>query len=481
MTTGRPLPKIERGKGMSEKTWGGRFQKKTEKVVEKFTSSIDFDRHLYAYDIDGSIAHCEMLAKQQIITKDEAEKLIAGLRVIKDRIEKGEFEYDDRLEDIHMHIESRLAAEVGDVARKLHTARSRNDQIALDLRLYLKHESMSIINMLMGLRETLVVLAKQHTDTILPGYTHLQRAQPVLLAHHLLAYAEMFSRDTERMKDSLKRLDDMPLGTAALAGTTYPIDREYTAKRLNFSRVSENSIDSVADRDFVMEFLSIASICMVHLSRISEEMILWSSTEFNFIEIPDAFATGSSIMPQKKNPDVCELTRGKAGRVFGDLIAVLTMMKSLPMSYNRDMQEDKEPLFDAVDTLKGCIEVYTAMLPEIKFNKEVMLKGAITGYLNATEVADYLTSKGMPFREAHSCAGKIVAHAIGEGKEINELTLMALKPFSNLIEKDLFDVLTPEAMINRRKSYGGTGTKNVIEAIERAEWRLNQERDDLKQ
>ncbi|HBN27156.1 MAG TPA: argininosuccinate lyase, partial [Desulfobacteraceae bacterium] len=327
----------------AKKPWDGRFTAGTDQLVEAFTSSIQIDKHLYSHDIDGSIAHCSMLAKQSIITEDEASEIILGLKNIKKEIENGTFLFNDSLEDIHMHIEARLIQTVGKAAQKLHTARSRNDQVALDVRLYLKHEILIILENLNQLKKTILSFAKKYIDVILPGYTHLQRAQPVLFSHHMMAYYEMFSRDYERFHDCLKRTDVMPLGSAALAGTTYPIDREYTANLLRFSKISENSIDSVSDRDFIMEFLSTASICMVHFSRLSEEFILWSSYEFNFIELPDSFATGSSIMPQKKNPDICELIRGKAGRVFGDLVAILSMMKSQPLAYNRDMQEDKEP------------------------------------------------------------------------------------------------------------------------------------------
>ncbi|RPJ15408.1 MAG: argininosuccinate lyase, partial [Desulfobacteraceae bacterium] len=342
------------------------------------------------------------------------------------------------------------------------------DQIALDIRMYMRKETLEIINGLIGLREILLSLAAGHTGTVMAGYTHLQKAQPVLFAHHLMAYYEMFSRDTERMRDCLKRINVMPLGSAALAGTTYPIDREYTAGLLNFPKVSANSIDSVSDRDFIIEFLASASICMVHFSRISEELVLWSSFEFNYIELPDAFATGSSIMPQKKNPDIPELVRGKSGRVFGDLFALLAIMKSLPLSYNRDMQEDKQPVFDAIDTLKACIGIYIKMLPNIKINKNVMLKGALSGFLNATDMADYLVTKGMAFRDAHACAGKAVGYAIKKHKELHDFTLEEMKLFSPLFSSDIFDALTPESMIERRKSFGGTAAGNVVKAIKKA-------------
>jgi argininosuccinate lyase len=464
---------------MSEKPWDGRFSLKTDRLVEAFTSSINIDKRLYSYDIEGSIAHCRMLARQSIITEEDASLLIQGLGKIKRDIERGEFLFDDSLEDIHMHIESRLLQDIGKVAQKLHTARSRNDQIALDVRMYLRDETLDILKNLISLRELIVDFAKVHIDAVLPGYTHLQRAQPVLLSHHMMAYYEMFSRDCGRFRDALKRINIMPLGSAALAGTTYPIDREYTAELLGFPEVSANSIDSVSDRDFIIEFLAAASLCMVHFSRISEELVLWSSSEFGFIELPDSFSTGSSIMPQKKNPDVPELVRGKTGRVFGDLIALLSIMKALPLAYNRDMQEDKGTLFDAVDTLKACVEIYIKMLPNIEIKKEAMLEAASKGFLNATDMADYLVAMGMPFRQAHSCIGKIVSCAISENKELHEMTLKELKPFSSLFKKDVFDILTTRQMIDRRKSSGGTATKNVKAAIKLAEGDLKKEKENL--
>ncbi len=453
---------------MAEKPWEGRFAEKTDRGVELFTSSIDVDKRLYAHDIDGSIAHCRMLAHTSIITQEEAEKLIEGLVAIKREIQRGKFIFEHSLEDIHMHIEARLFQEVGKIAQKLHTARSRNDQVALDSRMYLREETRNIIRLIDALNETIVSLAEDNIDVIMPGYTHLQRAQPVLFSHHLMAYFEMFQRDRARFCDCFKRINVLPLGSAALAGTTYPIDRLYTAGLLDFTDVSANSIDSVSDRDFMMEFLSCASITMVHLSRLSEEMILWSSSEFGFIEISDAFSTGSSIMPQKKNPDVPELVRGKAGRVFGDLFAMLTLMKSLPLAYNRDMQEDKPALFDAVDTLKACLDIYSAMLPKLKINKEVLNKATEKGFLNATDLADYLVVKGLTFRESHSCVGKAVGYALSRNKELHELSLDEMKSFSSLIEEDVFDILSPEQMINRRKSFGGTAAENVMVAIQAA-------------
>ncbi|MFO7554570.1 MAG: argininosuccinate lyase [Desulfobacterales bacterium] len=457
---------------MAEKLWDGRFSEKTDKMVEDFTASIDIDKRLYSYDIEGSIAHCRMLAKTSIISEADASALIEGLVAIKREIDRGKFRFDNSLEDIHMHIEARLIQKVGKVAQKLHTARSRNDQVVLDVRMYLRDETLKTIKRLVMLTKIIVDLAKTYMDVILPGYTHLQRAQPVLLSHHFMAYYEMFSRDIDRFKEGLKRINVLPLGSAALAGTTYPIDREYTAQLLDFPKVSANSIDAVSDRDFIIEFISAASICMVHLSRLSEEFILWSTSEFGFIELPDSFATGSSIMPQKKNPDVPELVRGKSGRVFGDLVSLLTMMKSLPLSYNRDMQEDKTALFDTVDILTECIEIYIKMLPKLKINQEVMQQAASRGFLNATDMADYLVAGGMPFRQAHGCVGKVVAYASRMNKELHELTLEELQKFSSHIKKDIFDILTTEQMINRRTSFGGTASECVKAAIKAAEKEL---------
>jgi argininosuccinate lyase len=457
---------------MATKLWQGRFSEKTAKIVEAFTASIDVDRRLYAYDIQGSIAHCKMLAGTGIISDDEAVQIVDGLRQVQHEIESGQFSFSDSLEDIHTHIETRLVEIVGQVAGKLHTARSRNDQVALDVRLYLRDEVRRLRDRLIDFQGVMVDLAEKHLDVVLPGYTHLQRAQPVLLAHHLMAYYEMFSRDADRLEDVLERVDVMPLGSAALAGTTYPIDRAYTAELLNFPRLAANSIDAVSDRDFVIEFVSAASICMMHLSRLSEELILWSSAEFNFIELPEAFATGSSIMPQKKNPDVAELVRGKTGRVFGSLTALLTMMKSLPLAYDRDMQEDKALLFDTVDTLGACIEVYLQMLPQIAFHAKIMEQAASRGFLNATDLADYLVMRGMPFREAHHCVGQAVQTAVRECKELHELTLNELRKFSPLIQSDVYEYLSLNQMIDRRQSAGGTSTDQVKAAVRQAQIRL---------
>jgi argininosuccinate lyase len=454
---------------MAEKPWDGRFAEKTDQATEAFTASIHYDQRLYPYDIEGSMAHCRMLAHVGVISDEEADLMVQGLADIRRELDHGEFEFDPGLEDIHMHIEARLLHKIGKTAQKLHTGRSRNDQVALDVRMFLRHETRLTIGLLRALRAELVAFARKHSAVILPGYTHTQRAQPVCLGHHLMAYYEMFTRDQARMLDALKRINVMPLGAAALAGTTYPIDREFVADLLEFPEVSANSMDTVADRDFVIEFLSAASICMVHLSRLSEEFVLWNTQEFGFLILPDAFATGSSIMPQKKNPDIPELVRGKSGRVFGDLMALLTLMKSLPLAYNRDMQEDKEPLFNSVDILQSCLDIYIRMIPKVEINAEAMGRAASKGFLNATDMADYLVKNGMAFRKAHDCVGQAVAYALSQGKELHELPLAELQRFSQRIQADLFDHLTLTAMVDRRTSLGGTATENVIAAIERAE------------
>lgn len=451
-----------------EKQWGGRFSEKTHPLAEAFTSSILVDRRLYRHDIQGSIAHVKTLLQAGILTQEETDTIVSGLSEIEQDIADGNFSYSDALEDIHMHIESALKDRIGEVAKKLHTGRSRNDQVALDTRLYLKAETGNLILALQGLQLAITEVAEKEIHTVMPGYTHLQRAQPVLLSHHLMAYYEMFKRDEERMEDCRKRTDVMPLGSAALAGTTYPLDREYTAGLLGFHSVSRNSMDAVSDRDFVMEFLFCAGLVMTHLSRLSEEIILWSSKEFSFVELPDAFATGSSIMPQKKNPDIPELVRGKTGKVYGHLVHLLTLMKSLPLTYNRDMQEDKLPLFDTVDTVSACIEIYTKMLPKLRFNSARMRESAQTGYLDATDLADYLVAKGISFRRAHEISGKAVAFGIETGKELHELSLDELKGFSEVIEEDVYSAISLETMINRRATAGGTAIRLVQKAIDAA-------------
>jgi argininosuccinate lyase len=453
---------------MAEKPWDGRFAIPTDKSVERFTSSIAIDSRMFREDIQGSIAHSRMLASVGILTDAEADAIEKGLREIETEIEAGRFAYDDSLEDIHMHIETALTEKIGDAARKLHTARSRNDQVALDIRLWLRRETLEILDGLRRLRSVLVDLAEAHLHVPMPGYTHTQRAQPVLFSHHMMAYYEMFTRDARRFEDALTRINVMPLGAAALAGTPHPIDRELVRRLLDFPEMAANSMDAVADRDFIAEFLSAASISMVHFSRISEELILWSTSEFAFIQLSDAFTTGSSIMPQKKNPDIPELVRGKTGRVLGHLVNILTLMKSLPMTYNRDMQEDKFPLFDGVDTLKDVLDIYIRMLPTMKVQEERLKKACETGFLNATDMADYLVERGLPFRKAHSVVGKAVAYALSRGKELQDLSLKELQEFSGLVEGDIFEALSVESMINRRRSAGGTATENVKAAIRNA-------------
>ena len=449
-----------------KKLWSGRFKGGTEKAVEDFTESVSFDARLWKYDIEGSIAHVRMLGRQKIISRRDADQIIRGLQKIAVEIASGKFRFREGLEDVHMNIEHALIRKIGHAGGKVHTARSRNDQVALDIRLYLRDEINRIIGLLKGLSKAFVALAAKHADTVMPGYTHLQRAQPVLLSHHLLAYYEMCERDRERFEECLKRTNVMPLGSAALSGTTFPIDRKYVAKLLKFPRISENSIDAVSDRDFVIEFISASGILMSHLSRLSEEFILWNSLEFNFVELPDAFTTGSSIMPQKKNPDVLELTRGKTGRVYGNLMSILTVMKALPLAYNRDMQEDKIPLFDTVDTVTSCMEVLTKMLPKVRFHKNIMKNATSAGFLTATDMAEYLVKKGMPFREAHGVTGAVVKHCLEKNITLTELTLEELKGFSALIGRDIFQFLAVETSVNEKKSYGGTSGKLVRSRIQ---------------
>ncbi|MFN3479232.1 MAG: argininosuccinate lyase [Thermodesulfovibrionales bacterium] len=455
-----------------KKLWAGRFRERTAKVVESFTESISFDSRLWRYDIEGSIAHAMMLGRQGIITEEEAEAIIRGLREIASEIESGKFEFREELEDIHMNIEHALTKKIGDSGKKLHTARSRNDQIALDIRLYMRSEIREIISLLSSTQTVLLETAEKNINVIMPGYTHMQRAQPVLLSHHLLAYIHMLERDSERLRDCLKRVNVLPLGSCAMAGTSLPIDRRYVAELLSFDTISENSIDSVSDRDILLEFLADASILMMHLSRFAEELVLWSTEEFGFITISDAFTTGSSIMPQKKNPDVAELIRGKTGRVYGDLFSLLTTMKGLPLSYNRDMQEDKEPLFDAVDTVKAVLSVLREMIPAIKFNQDKMYKASSSGFTTATDIAEYLVKKGVPFRKAHEVAGKIVLSCIEKGKDLTDLTLKDYRGFSTLIDKDIYSVLTPEGSIKGKISYGSTSKKEVMRQIRRLKARL---------
>lgn len=443
------------------KPWGGRFTEATDTLVEEYTASIPYDWRLYPYDIAGSMAHALMLAKQRIITDREARRIVAGLREILKEISDGKLQFRLELEDIHMHIESRLIRKIGPVGGKLHTARSRNDQVALDVRMYLRDVILEIRRLLRQLQRTIVDLADRNQDTVMPGYTHLQRAQPVLFGHHLLAYYEMFERDRGRLTDCFHRLNVLPLGAGALAGTVLPIDRKRVAKLLGFDGVAENSMDAVSDRDFAIEFLSACSQIMVHISRLSEELVLWSSSEFGFITISDAFTTGSSIMPQKKNPDVAELSRGKTGRVFGNLMALLTLMKGLPLAYNRDMQEDKEPLFDTADTMTATLGVVNAMLRGITVHRERMRHAAEDGFITATDLADYLVRKGMPFREAHEVVGRAVLLALEQSCGLKDLPLAEYRKLSGLIAKDVYQAISVEASVGRRKSQGGTAPDNL--------------------
>ena len=455
-----------------KKPWSGRFKESTDTLMEQFSASISFDRRLYAYDIEGSIAHCQMLAKCKIISQAESKKIVGGLKRVLKEFESGKFQCDDRLEDIHMNIESRLTELVGAVGGKLHTARSRNDQVCLDIRLYLRDQVAEIVQGITLLAKTLLKLARKHTDTIIPGYTHMQQAQPILLAHHLLAHIEMLVRDRERMEDAWKRINIMPLGAAALSGTGFPIDRKYTAKLLNFPEVSHNSIDSVSDRDFAIEFCSASGILMMHLSRFCEEVVLWSSCEFDWLELSDAYTTGSSIMPQKKNPDAAELIRGKSGRVYGNLVSMLTLMKSLPLAYNKDLQEDKEPVFDTVDTVKVSLAVFEGMMKTAEFKKIPMDRVDISGFLTATDMADYLAAKGVPFRLAHEITGQTVAYCIASGKTLQDVTLKELKKISPRFNADVFDHITLESSVQKKDVYGGTAKKQVLAQIARLDKKL---------
>ncbi len=455
----------------TSKPWAGRFNEPTDAFVEAFTASVDFDRRLYRYDIQGSIAHATMLARQGILTDGECATIVAGLGRIRERIEGGDFRWSVALEDVHMNVESALTDDVGEVGKKLHTGRSRNDQVATDVRLYLREEITIIQGEMRRLQRALLDLAEREAETILPGFTHLQTAQPVTFGHHLLAWFEMLERDAGRLDDCARRLNVMPLGAAALAGTSYPLDRHYSAELLGFDRPAENSLDAVSDRDFAIEFCAAASICLMHLSRFSEELI-WSSAQFGFVELSDSFCTGSSIMPQKKNPDVPELVRGKAGRIFGHLMALLTLMKGQPLAYNKDNQEDKEPLFDTVDNLKGCLKVFADMVPVIRPRREAMLAAARKGYATATDLADYLVRQGIAFRDAHEVVGKAVAYGIAQGRDLGELSLAELQEFSDRIGEDVFEVLTLEGSVAARDHIGGTAPRQVRAAIERARQRM---------
>jgi argininosuccinate lyase len=460
---------------MSDQTnssWGGRFSEPTDAFVARYTASVDFDQRMYAHDIQGSIAHAKMLTKVGVLTQAECDDILRGLEEVRIEIERGDFNWSIELEDVHMNIEAALTAKIGITGKKLHTGRSRNDQVATDIRLYLRDEVDNISAELTRLQEGLIGLAAAHTDTIMPGFTHLQTAQPVTFGHHILAWNEMLERDFERLQDVRKRINYLPLGAAALAGTTYPIDRHYTAELLGFTAPTENSLDSVSDRDFAIEFTSAGAIIMMHMSRFSEELVLWASAQFQFIHLPDRFCTGSSIMPQKKNPDVPELVRGKSGRVYGHLMSLLTLMKSQPLAYNKDNQEDKEPLFDTVDTLRDSIRAFADMAPHLVPNKPSMYEAARRGFSTATDLADYVVVKGIPFRDAHEIVGKAVAYGIETGKDLSEMTLEELQKFSDQITADVFDVLTLEGSVAARNHIGGTAPNQVAAAAKRASERL---------
>ena len=448
------------------KLWAGRFQKETDLVVNDFNSSILFDCRLYKEDITGSIAHATMLGKQGIIEQAEADKIINGLKAILADIEAGEVEFTMDNEDIHMNIEAILTQRIGATGKRLHTSRSRNDQVAVDFRLYVKEEIPVIINQVLDLEQVLIQKAEENLSTVMPGYTHLQRAQPTTFAHYMMAYANMFRRDVTRLEDCLERLDECPLGAGALATSTYPVDRQMTAKLLGFAKPTENSMDSVSDRDYAIEFLSACSIMMMHLSRFAEEIILWCSWEFKYADLDDAYSTGSSIMPQKKNPDVAELVRGKTGRVYGDLMTLLTVMKALPLAYNKDMQEDKEPVFDAMDTVEMCLPVFGAMLQTLTIRPKNMAKAAAGGFINATDCADYLVKKGMPFREAYMIVGRLVNMCIRSGENLETLTLRDFRAISDLFDSDVYEALELKHCVHERKVYGGPSKDDVTRQIQ---------------
>ena len=453
---------------MGDKIWGGRFQEPLDEVLDRFNASLPFDRRLYAQDIEGSMAHCRMLGRRGILSEEDAGRIVDALTEIRREMDRGEHLFDRQAEDIHSLVEMLLVERIGPLGGKLHTARSRNDQIALDVRMFVRDASERLIARIRDMQAVIVDLAERHLDVVCPGYTHTQRAQPVLLAHHLMAYFEMLRRDRARLRDGLSRVNVMPLGSAALAGSTFDIDPASVAEELGFAETSRNSMDAVSDRDFTAELLFGCSLLMMHLSRLSEELILWSSQEFGFVKMPDAFCTGSSIMPQKKNPDLPELVRGKTGRVYGNLMALLTTMKGLPLTYNKDMQEDKEPLFDTVDTAEACLEVMTRLLGNLSFDKEAMRRATERGYLTATDLADYLVTKGLTFRDAHEVAGNMVVFALERDRELSALTLEEMQEFSGRIEGDVYDWLDPARCVARRNAPGGTGPDMVKRQIELA-------------
>jgi argininosuccinate lyase len=455
-----------------EKPWGGRFTEATDVLVETFTASVNVDRRLYRHDIAGSIAHAQMLAKVGVLTPAECDAIVTGLKQIETEIERGDFAWSVALEDVHMNIEARLTERIGAAGKKLHTARSRNDQVATDLRLYLRDGIDAVLAAIRALQEAILTAAEREADSLMPGFTHLQVAQPVTFGHHLLAWFEMLTRDAARFREARARVNVMPLGSAALAGTSYPIDRAYTAKLLGFEAVTENSLDAVSDRDFAIEFTAAAALLMTHLSRFSEELVLWSSSQFGFIELSDAYCTGSSIMPQKKNPDVPELVRGKTGRVTGHLLALLTLMKAQPLAYNKDNQEDKEPVFDTLDTVLACLKVYAGMLPAMRVKREAMARAAATGFSTATDLADYLVRRGVAFRDAHEIVGQAVRLAIDTGRDLAQLGREEFQQLSRHIGDDIYQVLTPAGSVNARNHFGGTAPAQVRAAIARARQRL---------
>ena len=445
--------------------WGGRFTKNTDEAVKAFNDSLPFDRRLYREDIEGSIAHAAMLGRQGIISQEDADRIVEGLKGILTDIESGALTFEGGYEDIHSFVEAHLTDRIGDAGKRLHTGRSRNDQVALDMRMFARRKAGEIREDLLTLLEVIIDLMEKHTGTYMPGFTHLQKAQPTTLAHHLGAYFEMFRRDVTRLKDCMVRMNECPLGAGAMAGTTYPLDREFTAKLLDFDRPTRNSMDSVSDRDYLIELMSDLSLVMMHLSRFSEELIIWNSNEYRFVEMDDAFSTGSSVMPQKKNPDICELVRGKTGRVYGDLLSLLTTMKAIPLAYNKDMQEDKEPAFDAIDTAQACVRLFAQMLRTTRFREDVMRRSAVLGFTNATDAADYLVVRGVPFRDAHGIIGRIVLHCIDANKSIDELTLKELQAFSPVFGEDIYDAISLETCVEKRLTIGAPGTDAMNEVI----------------
>ena len=462
---------------MAEQLWGGRFSKSTDEMINDFQASIDFDKRMYNEDIAGSIAHAAMLAKAGIISEADRDDIIKGLKDIYKKIEEGNFSFEVALEDIHMNIEKRLTDAIGEAGGRLHTARSRNDQVALDTHMFIRRQVVEVEKLILDMQAALVETARKYSDVIMPGYTHLQRAQPILFSHHMMAYFSMLKRDFDRFRGVYERCDIMPLGAGALAGTTFPIDRPFVAEQLNFDAIYSNSLDAVSDRDYIMEFLSAASILMVHLSRLSEETILWCSREFFFIELDDAHCTGSSMMPQKKNPDVSELVRGKTGRVMGHLMAMLTTVKGLPLAYNKDLQEDKEGIFDAIDTIKFSLAVYARILRGMKVRKDVMRRAVAEDFSNATDLADYLVKKGMPFRQAHAVSGKAVHYCIEQGKWLADMSLEEFQKLSDLFAEDIYDAISPETCVKNRNSYGGTSYQQVEMQLQLADKLLEAEQD----